>query len=132
MLRGSCLCQGVAFEIDGTVFNHLLYCHCSMCGKAHGSAFRGALARCKALWSCPGSEARSWFWYYRSSPGQHRGFCSVCGSLMPTRFDEKPRILGPTPAGAHDDPINRLICHGLLLTLGGPWETRDHRCLAAV
>lgn len=39
MLAGSCLCQGVAFEIDGQVID-LLYWHCTMCRKAHESAFR--------------------------------------------------------------------------------------------
>lgn len=38
-LRASCLCQGIAFEIDGTVRDMLL-CHCSMCRKVHGAAVR--------------------------------------------------------------------------------------------
>ncbi|MGH8286041.1 MAG: GFA family protein, partial [Steroidobacteraceae bacterium] len=38
MIRGSCLCGGVRFEIDGPV-GRASHCHCSMCRKAHGAAF---------------------------------------------------------------------------------------------
>src|SRR4029453_9072345 len=91
MLRGSCLCQGVAFEIDGTVID-LVYCHCTMCRKAHGSAFR---ARGKVRTSEFGwGRGEALVGFYTLSPGQHRGFCSMCGSNLVTRFDAKPRILG--------------------------------------
>lgn len=39
MLRGSCLCGGVRYEITGPL-SGALNCHCSMCRKAHGAAFR--------------------------------------------------------------------------------------------
>ncbi|MEY9397617.1 hypothetical protein ABIF66_008415 [Bradyrhizobium japonicum] len=38
MLTGSCLCGGVAYEVDappGTI----MHCHCQTCRKTHGSAF---------------------------------------------------------------------------------------------
>ena len=38
-IRGSCLCGGVKFEIDG-VLQRPLNCHCSRCRKQHGAAFR--------------------------------------------------------------------------------------------
>jgi len=41
MLRGSCLCGGVRYEIAGPL-SGALNCHCSMCRKAHGAAFRTA------------------------------------------------------------------------------------------
>jgi hypothetical protein len=39
MLHGSCLCRGIRYEIDGELAD-ALNCHCSMCRKAHGAAFR--------------------------------------------------------------------------------------------
>ena len=39
MIRGSCLCGGVKYRITGQL-SDARYCHCSMCRKAHGSAFR--------------------------------------------------------------------------------------------
>lgn len=50
MLRGSCLCGGVRYEISGPL-SYPLNCHCSMCRKAHGAAFRSR-ARIKADHFC--------------------------------------------------------------------------------
>ena len=38
MLRGSCLCGTVRYEIRGPV-GRVSHCHCAMCRKAHGAAF---------------------------------------------------------------------------------------------
>lgn len=38
MLRGSCLCGSVRYEVGGPVHD-VHHCHCSMCRKAHGAAF---------------------------------------------------------------------------------------------
>jgi len=43
MLRGSCLCGEVKYEIDGSL-RDVRNCHCSMCRKAHGAAFRTTFA----------------------------------------------------------------------------------------
>jgi hypothetical protein len=99
VLHGSCLCGGVRYEISGALTTPL-YCHCSMCRKAHGTAFR----------SRAGVRAADFKWvqgeelvrYYESSPGTHRGFCSVCGSPLLSRFDNRPEVFG-LPLGALDD-----------------------------
>ena len=99
MLRGSCLCGGVRYEISGPL-SYPLNCHCSMCRKAHGAAFRSR-ARVKAddfRWT-QGAELLT---YYESSPGNHRGFCRVCGSPLLSRFDNDPSSYG-LPLGALDD-----------------------------
>ena len=38
MIRGSCLCGGIRYEIDGRLHD-TQNCHCRMCQKAHGAAF---------------------------------------------------------------------------------------------
>lgn len=38
MLKGSCLCRGVRYEIDGEL-EKITNCHCSLCRKMSGSAF---------------------------------------------------------------------------------------------
>ena len=38
-LRGSCLCGGVRFEIDGLLMRSS-HCHCRQCQRAHGAPFR--------------------------------------------------------------------------------------------
>jgi hypothetical protein len=39
MIHASCLCGGVKFRINGAL-SQARNCHCSMCRKAHGAAFR--------------------------------------------------------------------------------------------
>jgi hypothetical protein len=117
VLKGSCLCQGVAFEIDGAIKDPL-YCHCSMCRKAHGTAFR---ARGKVL-------AKAFRWlrgeelvrYYESSPGNYRGFCSVCGSNLISKLDAKPAVYGLALGVLDDDPQVRPICH-VYVGSKAPW-----------
>ena len=99
MLKGSCLCSGVRYEIDGAL-SGALNCHCSMCRKAHGAAFRSR-ARVGAAdfrWVA-GVDLITWF---ESSPGTRRGFCKVCGTPMLSRFDDHPSHYG-LPLGALDD-----------------------------
>ncbi|WP_454690374.1 GFA family protein [Achromobacter aloeverae] len=118
MLRGSCLCQGVAFQIAGSVTN-LLYCHCGMCRKAHGSAFR-ARGRVKASefrWTRGEALIR----FHESSPGQHRGFCSVCGSPLLTKFDSDPTTFGLALGALDDDPGARPERH-VYVGSKAPWH----------
>ena len=118
MLRGSCLCQGVAFEVDGTVID-LLYCHCAMCRKAHGSAFRarGKVKASQFHWTSGEDLVR----YFESSPGTHRGFCSVCGSNLLSKFAQRPGVLGLALGVLDDDPGNRPICH-VFVGSKAPWH----------
>jgi hypothetical protein len=77
MISGSCLCGGVRYEIDGEI-GPVLNCHCSMCRKMTGAAFRSrvAIPSENFRWlTGEGLPAR-----YVSSPGTIRTFCRVCGS----------------------------------------------------
>jgi hypothetical protein len=99
MMRASCLCGGVKYEIRGAL-RGALNCHCSMCRKAQGAAFRSrAAARSADLVWVAGETLVT---YYESSPGNHRGFCRVCGSPVLSRFDADPSVYG-LPLGIFDD-----------------------------
>jgi len=117
MLRGSCLCGGVRYEISGPL-SYPLNCHCSMCRKAHGAAFRSR-ARVKAddfRWT-QGAELVT---YYESSRGNHRGFCRVCGSPLLSRFDHDPRFYG-LPLGALDDDPGLKPGFHVFVAYKAPW-----------
>lgn len=102
MLHGSCLCQGVKYEISGPL-SSALNCHCSVCRKAHGAAFRSRASVNSADFKwVQGEELITWF---ESSPGNHRGFCRVCGSPLLSRFDHNATVFG-LPLGALDDAPN--------------------------
>ena len=138
-VRGSCLCGGVKFEIDGSPANKRpLNCHCSRCRKQHGAAFRSRVrVRVADFKWIQGEDLVS---YYESSPGFRRGFCRVCGSPVVNRPGptyepalENPAIaseLGIPLGILDDDPRVRPECHGFVAGKA-PWF-EDHRRAAAI
>jgi hypothetical protein len=84
MIRGSCLCGGVRFQING-VLSQARNCHCSMCRKAQGAAFRSRASA--SVEEFEWVQGESLVTFYQSSPGNHRGFCRTCGSPVVSRFD---------------------------------------------
>jgi len=117
MLNGSCLCGSVRYEISG-LLEGAMNCHCSMCRKAHGAAFRSrAGIRARDFRWVSGEELITWF---ESSPGNHRGFCSRCGSPLLSRFDSRPDVYG-LPLGCLDtDPGVRPGMH-VFVGSKAPW-----------
>jgi hypothetical protein len=114
---GSCLCKAVQYQINGEL-DDVLHCHCSMCRKLHASAFR-TRAKVKAKdWRTVSGAALIKF--YESSPGEHKGFCSICGSSLYTKFDAHPQILG-FPLGTLDtDPQVKATRH-VFVDSKAPW-----------
>lgn len=99
--KGSCLCGRVTYEIHGDLLD-VLNCHCSMCRKFHGAAFRtrAAVRAADFHWI----EGEDLLTHYESSPGEYKIFCRVCGSPMVTRFDHDREWYG-FPLGTLDtDP----------------------------
>jgi hypothetical protein len=96
-----------------------LNCHCSLCRKAHGAAFRSR-ARVEAadfVWLC-GQELMT---YYESSPGTSRGFCRVCGSPILSRFAENAAVYGLPLGTLDDDPGIRPALH-VFVNSKAPWH----------
>lgn len=119
MLSGSCLCGGIKYEIRGALFD-ALNCHCSMCRKAQGAAFRSrARVRAADFRMVAGEHLLT---FYQSSPGNNRGFCRVCGSPVLSKFDSDKSIFS-LPLGALDgDPGIRPQCH-VHVASKAPWFT---------
>jgi hypothetical protein len=85
MIRGSCLCAGVRFEMDRAVGPFEL-CHCSRCRKASGSAFAAGLGvRARDFRLLSGAELiRTYEAPVREHPPAYVvAFCSRCGSPVP-------------------------------------------------
>ena len=78
MLKGSCLCSAVRFEIEGPLERQPEACHCSQCRKQSSHFFVAVNVRRKAL-TIHGGDKVAW---YRSSDKVKRGFCSACGSPL--------------------------------------------------
>jgi hypothetical protein len=119
MLSGSCLCGGIKYEITGSLFESL-NCHCSMCRKAQGAAFRSrARVRAADFHWVAGEELLT---FYESSPGNHRGFCRICGSPILTKFDIDNSIFSLPLGPLDDDPGIQPQLH-VYVASKAPWFT---------
>ena len=97
MIRGSCLCGGVRFEIDEA--RSLTYCHCSNCRKLSGADVASYVhVDADKFRLLAGEELiRS----FESAPGSFRNFCSVCSSTVPGKATYLQTV--SIPAGLFDD-----------------------------
>ena len=124
-IKGSCLCGGVKYEITGPL-GSAANCHCSMCRKQHGAAFR----------SRAGVDPADFHWiqgedlvtFYESSPGTHRGFCSRCGSPVANKIAPTAVTgggvarMGVQLGGLDNDPGVRPTAH-VYVASKAPWFT---------
>jgi hypothetical protein len=79
MIRGSCLCGGVTFEVEPP-FRRANHCHCSRCRK-HSGAFgltQGRVPRSQFRLLSGEDLLRT----YRPVGGKSKAFCSACGSSL--------------------------------------------------
>ncbi len=124
MLKGSCLCGSVGYEVKGQV-KSFYHCHCQRCRKAsgtgHASNIRVSDQECIA-W-IKGEELLTQF-KVSQSERFFNNFCTRCGSPMPRVVSELDAVV--IPAGSLDCDV-----------LVGPeahifWESRaSWSCLSA-
>ncbi len=78
-VSGSCLCGGVAFEVE-LPFRRANMCHCSRCRKHSGGAglVQGRVARERFVLVRGGDLVRT----FRPEGGKAKAFCSACGSSL--------------------------------------------------
>lgn len=122
MLKGSCLCSGVKYEIDGDL-GAVTNCHCSLCRKMSGSAFAsGATIPISEFRFVTGQELlKEW----ESSPGYHRVFCGRCGSPILKKKDADPEHLRLRVGTLDSDPRVKISKHTHVRSKA-PWvEIKD-------
>lgn len=108
MYTGGCLCGAVRFEIGGPIRN-IVYCHCSRCRKAQGSAFAAnGIVTAEALNILSGSDALT---AYESSPGQRKYFCKLCGSPIMSRSEKRPGQVRVRLGTIESDIVERPMAH---------------------
>ncbi|EAQ66864.1 hypothetical protein MED121_13090 [Marinomonas sp. MED121] len=121
MYKGSCLCGSIQFELKGGVEDPI-YCHCSLCRKASGSAF-ATNGFIKAL-DLVLSDAKSSLTYYEASQGKCKYFCSNCGTPIYSANAADPDRLR-IRLGVFDTEIEeRPISHNFI-TSKANWEDLD-------
>jgi hypothetical protein len=120
-VQGSCLCGGVRYEVDEGGFGRVVNCHCSMCRKATGAAFRTrAFVKPAAFRWLAGEALVS---RYPSSPGETRTFCRVCGATLATFLGDKE--IGLPLGTLDDDPLVRPSAHVFVDSKAAWFEIAD-------
>jgi hypothetical protein len=108
MLKGSCLCGGVRYDVDGP-FELMAHCHCVQCRKASGADFAtNATVNAGDFNLTAGDELLAEF---ESSPGNRRIFCRRCGSPIMKRVDDKPDKIRLRLGSLDGDPGVRPALH---------------------
>jgi hypothetical protein len=116
-LLGSCLCGSVGYEIAAPL-GTVEHCHCSMCRKAHGTAFStNSVVPTDALTVTFGA---AFIAEYESSPNRRKRFCSKCGSQLFIRRLDKPEFTVVTLGTIDGDPNARPARH-VFVASKAPW-----------
>ena len=118
MIRGSCLCGAVRYEVSRPL-DEIHHCHCSRCRKAHGAAFATYARAASQTFRFTAGEDR--VRRYRSSPPVERAFCGACGSNLLFLFEGLPEAVWIAAGTFDDDPGLRPDAH-IFVGSKAPWH----------
>ena len=115
MNRGRCLCADIGWEYDGPV-ESALNCHCTMCRKAHGSAFASYVygPDTQFRWTVGENRVQQ----FRSSAKGKRAFCPRCGSVVPS-LDNGYAFM---PAGNMQADADYVMGAHIFVASKAPWH----------
>ena len=120
MLRGSCACQKIRYQIDGPFLEPVTYCHCWRCRKHSGTSFGTTVGLdTTALHFTEGENLLS---SWQSSPGVYRYFASCCGSPIYKSEAENPDVIGFRLGTLDQDPSLQVSQH-YMTDAKAPWVT---------
>lgn len=118
MYKGGCLCGAIHFEITGGIRN-IIYCHCSQCRKAQGSAFAtNGIVESKDFKIITGEKELTGF---ESSSGKTKYFCRHCGSPILSRSVTKPEQVRVRIGTIESDIKERPVAH-IFVSSKANWE----------
>ena len=120
MLKGSCLCGDIRFEVSGPLLGQANACHCTQCRKTSGHHVAATWALREDI-AMETADALRW---YRSSAAARRGFCATCGSNLFWDADGDPHL--SISAGALEGPTGlRLAGHIWCASKGDYYDIAD-------
>jgi hypothetical protein len=108
VLHGACLCGKVQYEVIGKPLV-MYHCHCGMCRAASGASFGTNLAVATPDFRVVAGQAL--LKGFESSPGNHRFFCSDCGSQIYSHNPSKFNHISLRCGSLRDDPDVRPSFH---------------------
>jgi len=91
MIKGTCLCEEVAYQISGAL-GPVYNCHCLKCRRWHGAAFRtrASIKKSQFIWLSGENNVAE----FKFSANVTKHFCSNCGSPLVTTYKDNPDIYG--------------------------------------
>lgn len=123
MIKGSCLCGAVSYQIDGKL-GPAMMCHCAKCRKASGSAFAVNAVVSTADFQLLSGENQ--LTEFESSPGVLRAFCNQCGSPLFSRRENTPDYIR-IRMGTLDTPVDIKPDAHIFVDSKAPWDIiHDH------
>jgi len=118
MYKGGCLCGAVRFTISAGIRN-IIYCHCSQCRKAQGSAFAtNGIVDVDRFTIVTGEDELT---AYESIPGQTKYFCKHCGSPIISKSVSRPDQVRVRLGTIESDISERPEAH-IFVTSKANWE----------
>lgn len=118
MYQGGCLCGKVRYRITGPIRN-IIYCHCSQCRKAQGSAYATNGIVVKKNFELISGENN--LTGYESTPGQIKYFCSICGSPIFSKTQSRPDEVRIRLGTIESDISERPVAH-IFTTSKANWD----------
>lgn len=118
VIRGSCLCGGIAYEVEGEI-PLIRNCHCSRCRRARSAAYASNLFAEVARFRWTRGEPLIETYKMPDAERFASSFCRVCGSSLPRVVPDRDRVV--IPAGTIDgDPRARERLH-IFCGSRAPW-----------
>ncbi len=118
MYKGGCLCGAVRFVITGPIRN-IVYCHCSRCRKAQGSAFAAnGIVDADDFELTKGAQSLA---SYESMPGKTKHFCRTCGSPILSKNRADLKVVRVRVGTIESELVERPMAH-IFATSKASWE----------
>lgn len=120
MLKGSCNCGGVTFELHGTLAPPSV-CHCSQCRKQSGHVWSSTVVPQENL-SFTAKDTLCW---YSASDTAKRGFCGTCGAFLFWQHNDENEV--SVAMGALEAPTDLVLNrHIFVADKGDYYEITDN------
>lgn len=116
-MKGTCLCQGVEFEVKKDSLK-LYQCHCKLCRIQSGSFSNWAtiVPNEKFRFLKGKNQIKSWI----KDTGFRSDFCGECGAPVPNPLRDSPYYW--IPAGALDESVEAEVISHIFMGSQSPWE----------